>query len=142
MGGHEQVPMTDRRDGLFTFMKHKIKLRFRLKQRLRSWCKYNGNSIKALCITLPRYLSGNLHPFGRPQKPSHPQIVFGDLQWISVEKWNFPSLEVSIMDGMGEHYGYPRHRAYVVFWWKCRGYAWGIEYSTKFTSIIKSKKKP
>jgi len=123
-------------------MKPPISFRLKIKQRLRNWGRHNKNSIKALCITLPRYLSGKLHPFGRPQEPSRPQMVFGDIQWISVEKWNLPSLEVSIMDGMGEHYGYPRHRAYFVFWWRCKGYGWGVEYSTKFTSIIKSKKKP
>jgi hypothetical protein len=32
-------------------------------------------------------------------------------------------------DGMAEHYGYPRHHVWIVFFWRRVGYATGIEFS-------------
>ena len=94
------------------------------------WMLANGRSVRALCWTLPQYAWGNLHPFRHRTEPTIPRLILGRKQWISARKWELPRLDVSIMDGMGEHYGYPRHHAYVILWWNCRGYVWGVEYST------------
>ena len=102
----------------------------RLIRGLWCWMLANGRSVRALCWTLPQYAWGNLHPFRHRTEPTIPRLLLGRKQWISAAKWEIPRLDVSIMNGMAEHYGYPRHHAYVIIWWNRRGYVWGVEYST------------
>jgi hypothetical protein len=52
---------------------------------------------------------------------------------VTIEKWTGPRLEVSVCDGMAEHYGYPRHHVWIVFFWRRVGYATGIEFSVPNT---------
>ena len=107
----------------------------RLVRVLWCWMLANGRSVRALCWTLPQYAWGNLHPLRHRTEPTNPRLLLGRKQWISARPWELPRLDVSIMDGMGEHYGYPRHHAYVILWWNRRGYVWGVEYSTNAESI-------
>ena len=102
----------------------------RLVRGLFCWILANGRSVRALCWTLPQYAWGKLHPSRNETEPSIPRLLLGRKQWISAKRWELPRLDVCIMDGMGEHYGYPRHHAYVILWWDRRGYVWGVEYST------------
>ena len=90
----------------------------------------NGRSVWSLCAHLPRYLSAANHPIRAELAPTTPRLLLGRKQWISAKRWELPRLDVCVMDGMGEHYGYPRHHAYVILWWNRRGYVWGVEYST------------
>ena len=94
------------------------------------WLVANCRSLRTLVVDLPAYAWGDLHPFRDRTKPSVPRLLLGERKWITVLRWELPRLDVRIMDGMGEHYGYPRHFAYILLWWNRRGYAWGIEYST------------
>ena len=102
----------------------------RLVRGLWRWMVGNCRSVRGLCWTLPQYAWGNLHPFRERTKPSAPRLLMGELKWITTHRWELPRLDVRIMDGMGEHYGYPRHFAYLILWWNRRGYVWGVEYST------------
>lgn len=96
---------------------------------LRGWARANCRSIRRLCVDLPRYASPANDPIRAEMKPSSPRLLLGVKRWVCVNRWELPRLGVSIMDGMGEHYGYPRHRALILLWWNRRGYAWGLEYS-------------
>ena len=102
----------------------------------------NARSTRSLLVTLPRYAWGNLHPFRDNTAPSAPRLLLGEKKWISMRRWELPRLDVAIMDGMGEHYGYPRHHAYVTIWWNRRGYAWGVEYSSTNAKDVERRENP
>jgi len=40
------------------------------------------------------------------------------------------------MDGMGEHYGYPRHQLLVTVWWNRTAYAFGLSFAVPVSSLI------
>jgi hypothetical protein len=90
----------------------------------RETCK----SARALVVELPRFLR-DAHDHRRFQEPSLPHLVFGKKQWTSRYRINFPTLHVTVQDGMGEHYGYPRHSCYLILWWGRYGYAFGVYFS-------------
>ena len=102
-----------------------------LKGTWKAWLR----ALRSLFYDLPRYVAGTLHPFRHRQEPTVPTLLLGSRMWISVERWHLPRLDVAIMDGHGEHYGYPRHHAYLLLWWNRRGYAWGVEYKVPKTAI-------
>lgn len=90
-------------------------------------------SLKTLLFDLPRYIHGDLHPFRHRTAPTVPRLLFGERKWISMERWSMPRFECSVMNGHGEHYGYPRHHCYLLLWWNRRGYAFGCEWSKEIT---------
>ena len=94
------------------------------------WIKSNCQSLRSLAVDVPSYAWGYLHPFREHTKPSVPRLLLGTLKGLTILRWQLPRLEVRVMDGMGEHYGYPRHTAHILIWWNRRGYAWGVEYTT------------
>lgn len=107
---------------------HPMKLRRFYNRLLGNWLRHHLRGLHALCWTLPRYVSGSLCPFRESTVPSVPVLVWARVQWISMRKWEYPRLDVSVMDGMGEHYGYPRHHVLLLLWWNRRAYAFGIEF--------------
>lgn len=114
----------------------------RLVRGLGFWWLANARCLRSLLVTMPHYAWGNLHPFRHNTQPSSPRLLLAEKKWISMRRWELPRLDVAIMDGMGEHYGYPRHHAYVLLWWNRRGYAWGVEYSSTNAEESHAAKKP
>lgn len=82
-------------------------------------------AVRALLVDLPRFLRDK-HDHRRFQKPSEPHVIFGKRQWTSRYRINLPTLHFTVQDGMGEHYGYPRHSCYLILWWRRHGYAFGV----------------
>jgi hypothetical protein len=93
------------------------------------WILANGRSLRSLFWHLPLYANGTLHPFREQTVPTVPRLLWAKKKWISMSRWELPRLDVCIMDGMGEHYGYPRHYAWLILWWNRRGYVFGVEYA-------------
>jgi len=85
-------------------------------------------SLRSLAY-LVRYVSPANDELRSYMPPSTPRLLLGERRWTALHKWEWPRLDISIMDGMGEHYGYPRHRVNLILWWNRRGYAWGVEYT-------------
>jgi hypothetical protein len=100
------------------------------------WIKSNCQSLRSLALDVPAYAWGYLHPFREHTKPSVPRLLLGELKGMTILRWQPPRFEVRVMDGMGEHYGYPRHTAHILIWWNRRGYAWGVEYTTNASDQI------
>ena len=94
------------------------------------WIKSQAKSLRALFWLLPLYAAGVLNPHRHHSPPTFPRLLLGERRWTSRDRWTLPGLCVRVMDVMGEHYGYPRHAAYLLIWWNRRGYAWGVEFST------------
>ena len=111
----------------------------RLVRGLLGWTKANIRSLKSLAYVF-RYATPAMDSIRQHMKPSSPRLLLGEKKWYALRKWEMPRLDVSIMDGMGEHYGYPRHRACLILWWNRRGYAWGVEYSAN--SAVRSAQQP
>jgi len=87
--------------------------------------KDTGKSLRSLCVDLPRFLADR-HDYRSYSTPSAPYLLFGRRLWTSRYPINLPTLHVTVQDGMGEHYGYPRHSCYLILWWGRHGYAFGI----------------
>ena len=94
------------------------------------WVAENAAAAKAL-LGVPRYLRDEFRPNMRRTRP---RILIWKRKWVTIQKWTAPRLEVSVCDGMAEHYGYPRHHVWIVFFWRRVGYATGIEFSVLNTS--------
>lgn len=97
----------------------------RFVRRVCRWVAENAAAAKAL-LCVPRYLRDEFRPNMRRTRP---RLLIWKRKWVTIEKWTAPRLEVAVCDGMAEHYGYPRHHAWVVFFWRRVGYATGIEFS-------------
>jgi hypothetical protein len=74
---------------------------------------------------LPGYLRDD---YREQMVPSSPRLVLGHRRIVSIEGLNLPELRINVMDGMGEHYGYPRHQVLLILWWNRRGYAFGVDF--------------
>lgn len=94
------------------------------------WPHYLVRELRKLSY-LPGYLSGDHRPHYRPTVPT---LLLGRRLIYTMERWNLPELRISVMDGMGEHYGYPRHQLLLVLWWARRGYAFGLSFEVPSTS--------
>jgi hypothetical protein len=101
----------------------------RLVRHVCRWVAENAAAAKAL-LGVPRYLRDEFRPNMRRTRP---RLLVWKRKWVTIEKWTGPRLEVSVCDGMAEHYGYPRHHVWIVFFWRRVGYATGIEFSVPNT---------
>ncbi len=117
-------------------MTEKIDDRAGIAARIRRWwchaiwwhTKESVRSVRSLLVDLPGFLRDE-HGHRWFQPPSEPHVLWGRKQWTSRYRINAPTLHVTVQDGMGEHYGYPRHSCYVILWWGRRGYAFGVYFS-------------
>lgn len=102
--------------------------------KIRAWFLENFCSVKAITYGLYQYIFGWASQHRTRMKRTRARWVFGELKWITVEPWNAPRFEARICDGMAEHYGYPRHKAYIIAYWRKHGYAFGVEFSVPETA--------
>jgi len=95
---------------------------------LRRWLGWPRDQWKELrkLSYLPGYLSDEYRDHLAPSVPS---LWLGRRIMTTIERWNLPELRINVMDGMGEHYGYPRHQLLIVLWWRRRGYAFGLSFA-------------
>jgi hypothetical protein len=99
--------------------------------KLRYWINLNLRSVWQIVYHLPLYIHGSYwREIRQRMTPTVPRLLFGERIWTTILRWRPPRFEAAIMDGMAEHYGYPRHHARLIFFWNRRGYAFGIEAST------------
>lgn len=94
-----------------------------------NWLGANARSIRAVTWTLYQYLYGWGREPRQRQKRTKARWLWCEEKWIAVERWTAPRFDALVCNGHGEHYGYPRHHAYLLLWWNRRGYALGVEFS-------------
>jgi hypothetical protein len=95
---------------------------------LRRWCRWPADQWKQLrnLAYLPRYLAAD---YREHYAPSGPSLWIGKRYGHTIEAFALPDLRISVMDGMGEHYGYPRHQLLLIIWWNRRAYAFGLSFA-------------
>ena len=99
---------------------------------LRRWCRWPADQWKELrkLAYLPRYLRCD---YREHYAPSVPFLWLGKRWGRTIEAWSPPDLRINVMDGMGEHYGYPRHQLLVTVWWNRTAYAFGLSFAVPAT---------
>ena len=91
---------------------------------LKKWVESNRKALKTLS-RLPHFLR-DPDEVREYQPPSKPRLIWCLREARSIYTHQPPELHCAIQDGMGEHYGYPRHSLYLRVWWGRTGYAFGI----------------
>lgn len=92
---------------------------------LRNWVRRNREAFKSLLRRLPQFIQ-DPDDVREYQPPSKPRLIWGFRESRSIYTHQPPDLHCTVQDGMGEHYGYPRHSLYLRVWWKRTGYAFGV----------------
>lgn len=94
-----------------------------------NWTKTNLESLKSITYGLYQYLFGWTREHRPYMKRTKARWFFGESLWVMRDFIDAPRFECRVCDGMGEHYGYPRHYARFVISWNHHGYAFGVDFS-------------
>ena len=92
------------------------------------WGRDNALSIKAVTWGLYQYRFGWCKEHRKRMKRTKATWLWCYPLSAGVNWWFAPRFEARVMDGMGEHYGYPRHYCRVMIWWNHVGYVWGVHF--------------
>jgi len=95
--------------------------------KMKYWINTHKHSMRAIFV-LWRYWFVDLAKWKSFNSPTECKFLFFEHRITSILKHQLPELRIDAVNGMAEHYGYPRHLCYIVFWWKKRGYALGFEW--------------
>lgn len=95
---------------------------------LRRWSRWPAEQWQQLrkLAYLPRYLRDE---YREHLTPSVPSLWLGNRWGRTIETWSLPNLRIEVMDGMGEHYGYPRHQILMILWWDRTAYSFGLTFA-------------
>lgn len=84
--------------------------------------------MKAVTWDLYQYRFGWCREHRKNMKRTKATWLWCEPLSVGIYWWMAPRFEARVCDGMGEHYGYPRHYARIMLWWNHRGYAFGVHF--------------
>lgn len=106
------------------------------------WCRLHGlNWLTRNTDAVVNLFRGSwyyfwVHRAYRARRPrTSAKWLFGVSRWVGLKGFKMPHLDIGVGQGQAEHYGYPRHHAYLVVWVGRHGYAWGVEFSAHNHSL-------
>jgi hypothetical protein len=91
------------------------------------WWNEHKRSIQAAGIFFSLFF-GKRKGWLKNQSKTKTGFVFLKNYSTSIHKVYLPEIQLTVQDGMGEHYGFPRHSLYLVIYWNHQGYYTGVEF--------------